>query len=705
MINSVKVAHSLPGRSRLTIKSSLRPVLVECLFREISGIYSATYNEVTGSLILYHNCKLTLKKILKYIKLYLLNRKREEKQEWLHYLSIVVCAGVFFASWYVNRNPLLMIWSPIVHKVVIATALLTSLDVMKDGVLNVLKEHKPNANTLTATSILAAIYIGNPASALVITMMSTVSELLTQYTTEKTKNYIRSVLQLNTNYAWRINKNGEEEKVETSKIIASDRIKVYVGERVPVDGTVLSGTAAVDESSITGEYMPKEVTTSMKVYAGSILQSGELTVVAEKVGNDTAISRILQLLEEAQEKRAPIQNMTDTLAEKMVPVSFGLALLTFLLTRNVNRAMNMLVIDFVCGIKLSTATALYASIGKAAKNGAIVKGSNHIESMSKLGTVILDKTGTITEGSPIVKDVLTYNGYSKEQVVQFAAVAEKNSSHPIADAILKKAKEWGIKIPNRDQHSQMETIVGKGISASLDGKQIVVGSLRFMREMKVNIEEYLHKINQEDNVIYVAYNHSLVGVISIFDKIRNGMYQTVQHLRHQGINEIVMITGDKRAVAKETALRLGLDWYHAETLPSEKAEFVKNYGQRHTVMMVGDGINDAPALAHAQIGVTMGSKRTDIASEASDIIITGDNPTILPELVGLSKLTMNKIKQNFIATFVINGAAILLGALGVITPVLGAAIHNAATIGVVLNSATILWKGDKRIGTEILHFA
>ena len=674
MINSVSVAHSLPGRSRLTIKSSMRPVLIECLFREISGIYSATYNEVTGSLILYHNCKLTLKMILKYIQHSLLTKKREEKQAWLHYISIVACAGVFFASWYVNRNPLLIMWSPIVHKVAIATALLTSLDVMRDGLLNVIKEHKPNANTLTATSILAAIYIGNPASALVITMMSTVSELLTQYTTEKTKNYIRSVLQLNTNYAWRVNNNGEEEKVEITKITVTDRIKVYIGEKVPVDGTVISGTGVVDESSITGEFMPKEVTSSMKVYAGSVLQSGELMVEADKVGDDTAISRILQLLEEAQERRAPIQNMTDALAEKMVPVSFGLALLTFLLTRNVNRAMNMLVIDFVCGIKLSTATALYASIGKAAKKGAIVKGSNHIENLSKLGTVILDKTGTITEGSPIVKDVLTYNGYSKEEVLQLAAVAEKNSSHPIADAILKKVKDWGIKVPNRDQDSQMETVVGKGICASLHGKQIVVGSLRFMKEMKINIEEYLHKANQEDNMIYVAYNQSLIGAISIFDKIRTGMHQAVQHLRQQGINEIVMITGDKRAVAKETARRLGLDWYHAETLPAEKAEYVKNYGQRHPVMMVGDGINDAPALAHAQVGVTMGSKRTDIASEASDIIITADNPTILPELVGLSKLTMDKIKQNFIATFLINGAAILFGALGLITPVLGAAM-------------------------------
>ncbi|MRX73808.1 cadmium-translocating P-type ATPase [Bacillus lacus] len=703
MINSVKIVHGLPGRSRLTLKSSMRPVLIECLFREMSGVYSAIYNEVTGSLILSHDCKLSLKKISLFIKRYLMTKVKNEKKAWSQYLSIVVCTGVLLTGWYVSRNPLFKMWEPIVHNAAIAATLLTSIDVFRDGGLHVLKKHKPNANTLTASSILAAIYIGNPASALVITVMSAVSELLTQHTTEKTRNYIRSVLQLNTQYAWRINPKGEEEKVEAKKVMVSDFIKVYVGEKVPVDGRVTAGAGVVDESCITGEYMAKQVASSFKVYAGSILQSGELTIEAEKVGDDTAISRILHLLEDAQEKRAPIQNMTDAVAEKMVPVSFGLALLTFLFTKNINRALSMLVIDFVCGIKLSTATALYASIGKAAKKGAIVKGSNYIESMSKLKTVILDKTGTITEGLPIVQDVQAYNGFTSEQVLKFAAVAEKNSSHPIADAILKKAKDCGIIIPNRDQNSQLRTFIGKGIGADLDGKQIFVGSLRFMQEMKVNVEQLLHKIDIEDHAVYVAYNSSLIGAISIIDKIRSGMNTTVQHLRQQGIQEIVMLTGDKRVVARETANRLGLDWYHAEALPGEKADFVKKYGQRHTVMMVGDGINDAPALAHAQIGVTMGSKRTDIASEASDIIITADNPAIIPELVGLSKLTMAKIKQNFIATFLINGAAILLGALGMITPVWGAAVHNAATIGVVLNSAALLWKGDKRSGTKILY--
>ena len=409
--------------------------------------------------------------------------------------------------------------------------------------------------------------------------------------------------------AWKVNEQGIEEKVALGQVQVGDTVVVFTGEKIPVDGVVTQGHGIVDESSITGEYMPKEIGKARQVYGGSILQNGQLIVLVERVGDDTAISRIVKLLEEAQEKRAPIQNMADNLAEKMVPVSFGLALLTFFITRNVHRAMNMLIIDFVCGIKLSTATAFYASIGKAAKKGAIVKGSNHIEEMAKLETVILDKTGTITEGAPVVQQVISCDGYEQEEVIRLAAVAEKNSSHPIADAIVKQAKEWKVKIPARDEDAQVDTVIGKGIITFLQGKQIVVGSLRFMKELKVNMDHFVQKLEKDENMIYVAYDKTLVGVISIFDRIRSGMHRSVHQLRYQGIRDIIMLTGDKRAVAREMAHRLRLNWYHAETLPEDKAKYVKQYRRNSTVMMVGDGINDAPALAHANIGVTMGRKK------------------------------------------------------------------------------------------------
>ncbi|MGG2092608.1 cation-translocating P-type ATPase [Bacillus sp. S13(2024)] len=705
MFDSIHVVHSLPGRTRLQVKSSDHPAMIESLVRSLPQVFSATYTRETGSLLIYHDVNLSLYNLKIWLTRFLLPEKKIHNGtfSWKQLAPVAACAGVFLANWYIQGSQLGLVWKTASYWVAMATSVFASSEVIKDGISNIFTEKKANANTLTAASIFASLYLKNPGSALVITLMSTISELLTEYTSEKTKQYIHSVLEIDTTYAWRLNEQGVEEKVPLEKIQVDDTVVIFTGEKIPIDGIVLEGNGLVDEASITGEYMPKEVGKNAQVYAGSILQNGQLTVLVEKVGDDTAISRIVKLLEEAQEKQAPIQNLADTLAEKMVPVSFALAFFTFVLTRNMNRTMNMLVIDFVCGIKLSTATALYAALGKAAKQGAIIKGSNHIEEMAKLDTVILDKTGTITEGTPIVQRVIPCEGYRREEIIKWAAVAEKNSSHPIADAIVRQADEWGIEIPKRDENVQVETIVGKGICTFFDGKRIAVGSLRFMNELEVNMTCFIQELDKDENVIYVAYDEALVGVISIFDKIRSGMYRAIQDLRNEGVQDVVMLTGDKKAVAQEMAERLRLDWYHAEALPEEKATYVKQYGRTNRVMMVGDGINDAPALAHANVGVTMGAKRTDIASEASDIIITSDHPEMLPKLVGLSKKTIQIIKQNFIATFVINGAAILFGAFGIFSPVIGAAIHNAATIGVVFNSARILWEGDGRYGTKVLH--
>lgn len=696
MYHAVRLVHSLPGRTRFHLNSSLKPALIEYLIRLLPEVNSASYNRVTKNVLIYHQPTLTVHSLKKYLKQLSLQSEEEQVRassfNWRKILPVVACTTVFLANWYIQKKPFPLFVKTLLNRLANITPIVTSFNVIKDGTMSVVKERKANANTLTAASIFASLFTKNPGSALVITIMSTISELLTEYTSEKTKEYIHSIMNLDITYAWKVNENGVEEKVELSQVQQGDTIIVFTGEKIPVDGTVSIGQGTVDESSLTGEYMPKEKYDGQQVFAGSILQQGQLTILVGKVGKDTALSKIVQLLEEAQEKQAPIQNLANELSEKMVPVSFGLALITLLLTRDLNRAMNMLVIDFICGIKLSTATALYAAIGKAAKNGAIIKGSNYIEDMSHLETIILDKTGTITEGKPVVQQVIPFEGFEQEEVIRLAAFAEKNSTHPIANAIVNQAKEWKVDIPARDKSTKLDMIIGKGISTFLHGKQIAVGSLRFMKELKIQMNDYIEK-HKDENFIYIAFDKKLIGMISIYDRIRSGMHRAVEELRLQGVKDIVMLTGDKRKVAKEMANRLNLNWYHAETLPEDKARFVKQYRRNSTVMMIGDGINDAPALAHANIGITMGGKRTDIACEASDIIVTSDNPEVLPQLVRLSKKTMNIIKQNFFATFLINGSAILLGILGVISPISGAAIHNAATIGVVINSARILWGG------------
>jgi cation-transporting P-type ATPase C len=704
-MNIVHVAHELPERTRLYLLTKVNACKIETFVRTLPGVISAFYTSTTGSLLVYHQQKISAPQLKHFIVSFLKKEEQEKKTLWKELVPVAGCLAMFTANFYVQRSPFTLLWKKLFHFGAVVTAVATSFDVIKDGISHIVRKRKGNANTLTAASILASLYIRNPGSALVITMMSTISEMLTDHTSEQTKEYIHSLLELDTSYAWRVNEKGEEVKVPLEEIKKGDTVLVFTGEKIPVDGTVMRGYGTVDESSITGEYMPKEKSKKEIVYAGSILQNGHLAMKVDKVGSETALSKIVKLLEKAQETKAPIQNMADALAEKMVPLSFALSFITFLLTKSMNRAMNMLVIDFICGIKLSTATALYAAIGRAAREGAIVKGSHHIEEMANISTLILDKTGTITEGAPLVQHVLPCDGYSKEDVITFAAAVEKSSSHPIADAIMNQAKRWNIRIPSRDEGAEVQTVVGKGISTVLNGKRVVVGSLRFMNELKIKGEGFFKNIESDENVIYVAYDQALIGVVSIFDKIRSGMHRAIHSIREHGIDDIIMLTGDKRHVAKEMAKRLRLNWYHAEALPEEKASYVERYGKRGAVMMVGDGINDAPALAYANVGVTMGAKRTDIASEASDIVITSDNPEMLSELIGLSKRTMRIIKQNFAATFLINGLAIVLGACGIFSPIIGAAIHNAATIGVVMNSARILWIGGEWNECKVLRAA
>lgn len=699
----LKVIHSLPGRTRIHIKSSYSPPVLESFTRSLPGVYSASYTPETNNMLIYHNAALSSKLLIKALKnlLYVEKKNKKAQDTTFRIMFPVAASGIMLlVNSYLQRNSSSMAIRLFSHRLSVLTAVLSSLEVIKNGMKSLFKDGKPNADTLTAVSIFASLYLGNPGSALVITMMSTISEILAEYTSAKTKNYIHSAIKLDIPYAWMLNQQGVEEKVSLEQVKIGDQLIVFSGEKIPVDGKVIKGQGLVDESAITGEYMPKRVGERKQVYGGSILQKGQLVVHTERTGDDTAVSRIIKLLEEAQDKRAPIQDMAEQFSQKMVPVSFGLALLTLLLTRNLNKALSMLVIDFVCGMKLSTATAFYASLGKAAKMGAVVKGSHYIEEMSKLETVILDKTGTITEGKPIVEHVIPCAGYDEKEVIVLAAVAERNSSHPIADAIVKQAEEWDIEIPMRDEDAEAETVIGKGVSTFLQGKQVLVGSLRFMKESEVDLMS-MEREQEKENLIYVAYDQQLAGAISIIDRIRPGTNLAIRKMRHEGISNVVMLTGDNRSAAREIAQRLSLDRYYAESLPEDKAAFVKRNKQRGTVMMVGDGINDAPALAHADIGVTMGGKRTDIASEASDVIITSDNPLVLPNLIALSNRTINIIKQNFAATFLINGGAILLGAFGIISPVAGAAIHNAATIGVVLNSVRILI-GDEKDEVRIL---
>ena len=563
---------------------------------------------------------------------------------------------------------------------------------IRNGVQGMVKEHRPNADTLTATAVIASVLAGKPESSLTLLAISNGAEMLTSYAAERARTQISGLLSLDQRYVWLVD--GEvERKVPVEQVKAGDIIAAHTGEKIVIDGRVLRGDAAINQASITGESNPAMKHKGMPVYAGSVVEAGELIIAVEKVGKDTSLAHIVHLVEEAQTRKAPVQNFADQMANFLVPISFLGAAIVYGATRDWQRVLNLLFIDFSCGLKLSTATAISAAIGAAAKRGILVKGGNYIEALAETDTVVLDKTGTLTVGVPQIAFVKTAGGVTEKETVLLAASAELHSVHPLAVAIQKYVKEHDWKTPH---HKSSKTIVARGMQAEVPdfdgfpGGVIRVGSKKFLRENGIADDAQLDAGLLGKNLLYVARNEKLIGVIGIEDPIRPKMKKTLNQMRRYGIDEIVMLTGDSKAVAQEVARSMDIDSYHAEILPEDKSSYVNKLKQRGTVMMVGDGINDAPALAFADVGVSLGGRQTDIAAESSAVTIHSEDPSRLMEALQLGRRTMDLVQQNFMATILVNSGAMLLGALGKINPLWAAVIHNTATLAVVLNSCRIL---------------
>ena len=571
-------------------------------------------------------------------------------------------------------------------------------DFIKNGVEGLFKDKRPNADTLTATAVIASVLAGKPESSLTLLALSNGAEMLTSYAAEKARTHISGLLSLDQRFVWKVD--GEvETKIPVEEVKAGDVIAAHTGEKIVVDGKVIEGTAAVNQASITGESRPAMKKEGLQVYAGSVVEAGELLIKVEKVGKDTSLANIVHLVEEAQTRKAPIQNLADQMANLLVPISFIGAAIVYGATRDWQRVLNLLFIDFSCGLKLSTATAISAAIGAAAKRGILVKGGNYIEALANTDTVVLDKTGTLTMGVPQIAFIKTAENVKDEELILLAASAEQHSVHPLAVAIQNyvNKNEWIV-----PQHIKSDTVVARGMTAvvpdfgEFKGGDVLVGSKKFMLENGVDANSITSILNNAEsniesrNLLYVARNKSLIGIIGIEDPIRPQMKKTLNQMRRLGVDEIVMLTGDSKAVAEKVANEMDLDAYFAEILPEDKARYVNKLKQYGTVMMVGDGINDAPALAFSDVGITLGGRQTDIAAESSAVTIHSEEPSKLVEALRLGRRTMNLVNQNFTATILVNSSAMILGAIGKISPLWAAIIHNTATLAVVLNSCRIL---------------
>ena len=569
-----------------------------------------------------------------------------------------------------------------------------ALPVLKNGIYSLIQNKRPNADTLSSTAIVSSIILGSERTALTIMILEKFAELLTVYTMKKTRGVIKDMLSVGENYVWKQSDDGNTaKKVPIEEISKGDLIFVQTGEKISVDGTIEKGEAIIDQSAITGEYMPVTKKAGEEVFAGTLLKSGNITVKAEKVGDDRTASRIIKLVEDAAFNKADIQSYADTFSAQLIPLNFLLAGIVYVSTKNLQKALSMLVIDYSCGIRLSTATAFSASINTAAKNGILIKGSNYLEELSRSDTVIFDKTGTITEGKPKIQTLKTFGKNMKDnRMLALAAAAEETSSHPLASAILNEIKNRGLKIP---KHKESVIKVARGIETFVNKDIIRVGSLKYMEENDILLEVASDIVkgmqNRGEIVIYVAKNNDLIGVIGVSDPPRENIKKAMNRLRNQGIDDIVLLTGDLRQQAETIASRMSMDRYESELMPEDKAKDIlkfRSIGSK--VIMIGDGINDAPALSYANVGIALGSSRTDIAMEAADVTITSDDPLLIPGVIGLAKNTVKIIKQNFAMAIGINSFALVLGATGLLPAIYSSILHNSITILVVGNSLRLL---------------
>ena len=708
-----EIVHRIHGRIRIKSKSlkylGIYKKEVEEQLKQVHYIQSVEISSITGTIVIYfddfslleenlisllqNTLNVYLVEIYKNEKKmktdkYVIERKLQEEspkeimQKILTSLILLVLPGPK------KRTGLGYLFN---YKILSTISL--TFPVIKNGLQSLVQNKRPNADTLSSTAIISSLLLGNEKTALTIMILERIAELLTVYTIKKTRGVIKDMLSVGESYVWKQIDNGVVKKVSIDEIVKGDSVLVQTGEKISVDGVIERGSAVIDQSSITGEYMPVTKKTGEEVFAGTIIKSGSITVKAEKVGDERTVSRIIKLVEDASFNKADIQSYADTFSAQLIPLNFLLAGIVYFSTRNVQKALSMLVIDYSCGIRLSTATAFSAAINTAAKNGILIKGSNYLEELSKSDTVIFDKTGTITEGKPKIQTLQVLEKNMKEdEFLAFAAAAEETSSHPLAVAILNEVKNRGIKIP---EHKDTEVKISRGIETFVNDDVIRVGSKKYMKENDIytdNASDVIKGIlNRGEILICVAKNTNLIGVIGVSDPPRENIKKAMNRLRYHGIDDIVLLTGDLRQQAETIASRMSMDRYESELLPEDKAkDILKFQSIGSKVIMIGDGINDAPALSYADVGIALGSSKTDVAMEAADVTITSDDPLLIPGVVGLAKKTIKIIKENFTMAIGINSFALVLGATGMIPAIYSSILHNSITILVVGNSLRLL---------------
>ncbi|MFH1369747.1 MAG: cation-translocating P-type ATPase [Planctomycetota bacterium] len=556
---------------------------------------------------------------------------------------------------------------------------------------------KITVNVFVTVALVATVAVGEFRAAAVIVFIMAVAGALESYTLDKTRRSIRNLLDLAPKMAT-IRRNDGEVIIPVDEVQVGDIAVVRPGGRIPVDGIVVAGQSCVNQAPITGESMPVEKFKGSEVFGGTLNETGRLEIRTAKVGRDTTLARIVHLVEQAQGTKAPIQNLADRFTTWFLPTVLVLAVIAFLASGNVKVAVSVLLVACPCAFAIATPTAVTAGISNMARRSVLIKGGIFLELAQKMDVLLVDKTGTFTFGKPKVVDVIAFNSISEEDVLRLAATAEKYSEHPLARSVMACAKERGIKVPDP---TEFNIEVGMGVTARLDGKEILVGKNKFLQDKGVCVAQYIEyaiseQTEQGRTAILVANDMKPVGLIAIADEIRPETTRSIASLKAMGIEKIIMLTGDNYKVAKAVAEEIGVDDFQAELLPEQKLQYVeKLQKQGNVVGMIGDGINDAPALALADVGIAMGAAGTDVAVETADVTLMNDDLSRVVNFVDMSRKVLRRIKLNIFFSIIYNVVGFILAGFGMLTPVLAVIFQEAGCITVVFSSTLLLWAKTK----------
>jgi cation-transporting P-type ATPase C len=603
----------------------------------------------------------------------------------------VALAGLGIRRYGLRRPPVLGATS---RTVATGVTIFTGYPFLRGALRSLTGGRGAGTDALVSAATVASLVLRENVVALTVLWLLNVGEYLQDLTLRRSRRAISELLSGAQTRTWMRSADGTEVEVDISEVAIGDDVVVHERVVLPVDGVVVDGDGVVDQAAITGEQLPVAVGPGAALHAGSVLLRGRLVVRASAVGTDTAIGRIITRVEQAQLDRAPIQTVGENFSRRFVPTSFALSALTLLVTRDVRRAMTMLLVACPCAVGLATPTAISAAIGNGARRGILIKGGAHLEAVGRVDAIVFDKTGTLTLGRPVVTHVVSFDdAWAPEQILAYAASSEIHSRHPLAQAVIRSTEERAIAIP---PHEQCEVLLGQGMRVQSDGRVLLIGSRELLRAQQIPVSRRAHDWVRRlqkatETPLLLAVDGRLVGLVSLRDTVRPESREVLRALRADGVRRVVLLTGDHPATAAAVAAELGIDEFHAQVLPEQKQDLVRALqAEGHSVAMVGDGTNDAPALALADIGIAMGVGGTDVAVETADVALAGDDLHKLLELRDLGRRAIGLIRQNYAMSIAVNAAGLLVSAGGAMSPVVAAILHNASSVAVVGNSSRLI---------------